>query len=118
MSELVLERPSPGESQVGLESATDVVGISSERFHSWYWLLVPLLALAAYATVWRIGFLADDQVLLIQAHRLQRSGLGLNDFLPQPTWSFYRPLGLLLTWRLGSYLWGYNPLPYHLEGLL
>src|SRR5438046_2912092 len=101
MSELVLEQPAPHGSQADAELATDVAEVSTWRFHSWYWLFVLLLAVLAYATVLRIGFLGDDSVLLGQAQKADRVGLGLNDLLPQPASQFYRPLGLLLTWRLG-----------------
>ena len=83
----------------------------------WYWALVPLLAIAAYITVLRIGFLSDDFVWLNEA---QLPDSKLNAFFPDPspTWLFYRPVSNLLTWRLNWALWGNNPLPYHLMGLV
>jgi hypothetical protein len=79
------------------------------------WAVIPLLAMAAYLPVLRIGFLADDFLLLSQG---KIAGLGLATLLPDPHWFFYRPLGKFLTWQLGWVLWGYNPLPYHVVGLL
>ena len=38
--------------------------------------------------------------------------------LPDPNWMFYRPISTVLTWGLGWRLWGDNPFPYHLIGLL
>jgi hypothetical protein len=83
-------------------------------FRAWYWALVPFLAIAAYVTVLRIGFLADDLLLLIEG----RSGNRLAHLLPSPDWFLYRPVGQLFIWDLGWTLWGYNPLPFHLQGLL
>jgi hypothetical protein len=79
------------------------------------WLIVPLLALLAYVTVLRVGFLSDDFVLL-NANAVR--GLDLTVFVPSKDWYFYRPVGLVLTWQLGWLVWGFNPLPYHILGLL
>jgi len=84
-------------------------------FRRWYWFLVPLLAIAAYATVLRIGFLGDDSILIAQT---QDRHLTLDSLLPQPGGFLYRPLGLLFIWDLGALLWGNNPFPLHLQGLL
>jgi hypothetical protein len=84
-------------------------------FRWWYWAGVPLLALAAYAPVLRIGFVSDDLVLMYQA---ASSGIDPTIFVPQPHWYLYRPLGTMLVWQVGWQLWGFNPLPYHLQGLL
>ena len=48
----------------------------------WYWLFVPLLAVVAYASVLRIGFLGDDLVLLGQAHAsgINASGQIVGDY--------------------------------------
>jgi hypothetical protein len=75
------------------------------------------LAVVAYATVVRIGFLSDDYAFLVGA---SKPGIDTGILLPQPPpfWSFYRPVGLLFTWELGWELWGFNPLPYHITGLL
>jgi hypothetical protein len=82
-------------------------------FRPWYWGGVPLLALAAWITALRVDFFADDLWLLNAA---RNSGLTLQHI--GNDWSFYRPVGMLLTWELGWQLWGFNPLPYHLTGLL
>jgi hypothetical protein len=83
-------------------------------FRTWYWLLVPALALVAYATVLRVGFLADD-LLLLETARVR--GIGIRLLLPHDGDLFYRPTGLVLTWVTGWHAWGFNPLPYHLQGL-
>ena len=79
------------------------------------WLSVPLLAFLAYSTVTEIGFLSDDFLLLYTA---RERGFDLNTWLPDPGWYFYRPIGTFLTWQVGWQLWGFDPLPYHLAGLL
>ncbi len=84
-------------------------------FRRWYWLLIPLLAIAAYATVLRIGFLGDDFVLLAEADSRR---VGFDLLMPRPGWFLYRPIGSLLIWDLGVRLWGNNPFPFHLQGLL
>src|SRR5207253_8539551 len=80
-----------------------------------HWGLIPLLAVAAYAPVVSIGFLSDDFALLSQ---MGTGDITLGTLLPIPYWYFYRPVGMLLTWQLGWHLWGFNPLPYHVQGLL
>lgn len=84
-------------------------------FRSAYWLALPLLAIGAYITVLRVGFLADDLVLLDAA---RTDVIGVRSLLPLQGETFYRPVGLMLTWKLGWQLWGFNPLPLHLQGLL
>jgi hypothetical protein len=79
------------------------------------WALVPLLAVGAYAGVLGIGFLSDDFAFLGNA---RANGLNAQSLLPVPYGFFYRPVGTVLTWDLGWWAWGFNPLPYHLEGLL
>lgn len=76
---------------------------------------MPLLAIAAYATVLRIGFLSDDFIFLYNS---RESGLDLGVFVPEPHWYLYRPLGVVLVGQLGWQLWGYDPVGYHLVGLL
>lgn len=83
-------------------------------FRRWYWSLVPLLTIAAYATVVRIGFLSEDMGL----NRISQGEVGWQALLPNDGLRFYRPLGFLLTWRINWPLFGLNPFPYHLEGLL
>src|SRR5215210_9045723 len=84
------------------------------RFRSWYWMLVPALAVAAYVSVVGIDFLADDLWLLNAA---RNTGIDLT-FRTGGRWQFYRPVGELLTWQMGWQLWGVNPVPYHLLGLM
>ena len=84
-------------------------------FRRRYWLLLPLLAIIAYATVVRIGFLADDLLLLGAA---KQGLLDLRVLLPQDNSYLYRPVGQLLTWSLGWQVWGFNPAPFHIQGLL
>lgn len=83
-------------------------------FQGWYWALVPLLAIVAYLPVLRVGFLSDDMGL----NRIAQSSWGWEMFLPNTDLRFYRPVGFLLTWQLPWPLWGMNPFPYHLTGLL
>ncbi len=85
------------------------------QFRRWYWAFVPLLAVAAYASVLRVGFLSDDLGLFFIAGNKQ--GLA-QTLLPDPGQIWYRPFGFLITWQLGRQLWGDNPFPYHLIGLL
>lgn len=82
---------------------------------NWVWLSLPLLAIAAYITVVRVDFLADDYLLLVQA---RTGGITPEVFVPEANWWFYRPLGTLFTWRVGWELWGFNAFPYHLIGLV
>lgn len=88
--------------------------MSLVAFRRWYWAFVPLLTIAAYVTVVRIGFLSEDLGL----NRTAQGELGWQAVLPNQGLRFYRPLGFLLTWRLNWPIWGLNPFPYHLEGLL
>lgn len=61
--------------------ATDSPQLTSgEAFRTWYWLGVPLLAILAYATSLRVGFLADDFVLLFEGQH----DVNLQTFLPPP----------------------------------
>ncbi|MBF6612148.1 MAG: hypothetical protein IVW55_03380 [Chloroflexi bacterium] len=85
------------------------------QFRRWYWAFIPLLAVAAYATVIRVGFLSDDLGLYFIAGNKQGIAQTL---LPDSGQIWYRPIGFLITWQLGRQLWGDNPFPYHLIGLL
>ncbi len=88
-------------------------GRSGRRWGAWV-AVVPLLAVLAYAPVVGVGFLSDDFALLLNTNG------GWDDWgflLPNSLAIFYRPVGLLLTWRLGRLIWGLDPLPYHLIGL-
>lgn len=84
-------------------------------FRRWYWAFIPLLAVIAYITVLRIGFLSDDFIFLYNS---QQSGIDLSVFVPEPHWYLYRPLGVVLVGQLGWQLWGYNPFGYHLVSLI
>ena len=85
------------------------------NFRRWYWLFVPLLAIAAYITVLRIGYLGDDFSIIAQAGGRQPN---FTSMLPPPHYFLYRPLGSLFIWDIGVRLWGYNPFPLHLQGLM
>jgi hypothetical protein len=85
------------------------------RFLTWYWALVPLLAVAAYATVVRVNFLSDD---FMQLYTGRETGVSLPHLLPSGQVGFYRPVGVLLIWQMGWQLWGFNPAPYHAVQLL
>jgi hypothetical protein len=89
-------------------------------FQPWHWALVPLLALVAYGMVLGVGFLMDDYRLLTLAQEPGIDGRALLPFDSSwvPPKGFYRPVGALFTWELGWELWGFNPVPYHLTGLL
>lgn len=79
------------------------------------------LALLAYLPVLGIGFLSDDYGFLFRAETRDLRGYwGWNIFLPShgAGVAYYRPFGMIMTWQLGWQLWGLNPLPYHLLGLL
>jgi hypothetical protein len=78
-------------------------------------VLVPLLTFAAYVTVLRIGFIADDFTQL-NFGRVW----GLNPFasMAGEVATFVRPVGFFLIYQVGWNVWGYNPLPYHLLALL
>src|SRR5438105_5024656 len=84
-------------------------------FRALLWALVPLFAIVAYATVLRVGFLAEDFLSVDIARQL---GLDLQLWRPGSTWPDYRPVGDLLTFVIGWKLWGANPLPYHAIGLV
>ena len=97
------------------EKRVRVLRAHSTAFRPIFWAAAPLLAVVAYATVLRIGFLSDDFVLLLNSEKL---GFSLQRLTPTPYALFYRPVGILFTWDSGLNLWGYNPFPYHLEGLI
>jgi hypothetical protein len=83
------------------------------RYRWLYWSSVPLLAILAYLPVIQVGFLADDFLGLDIA---KRAGFDLSLMLPGH-WPNFRPVSVL--YYMGSWgLWGANPLPYHLIGLL
>jgi hypothetical protein len=96
-------------------SSAPLPPLPSPTFPRWAWAIIPALAILAYVTVLRIGFLSDDYILLDQA-RYNVGGLSI--LLPRADFEFLRPVGTFLTWQLGWPLWGYNPLPYHIIGLL
>lgn len=99
--------------------AKNLNGIVSyfSAWHKWYWTLIPVAAIFAYLTVLRIGFLADD---FFQLNVGRIWGLdpfaGVRDAIGRP--GFLRPVGVYVIYQLGWALWGYNPLPYHVAGLL
>ncbi|MEP6776144.1 MAG: hypothetical protein ABJA50_11165, partial [Chloroflexota bacterium] len=69
--------------------------------------MVPMLAILAYVTVLRIGFLSDDYVLL---DRARSAPWDLSALLPRADFEFLRPVGTFITWQMGWLLWGYNAL--------
>lgn len=74
----------------------------------------------AYAPALRVGFIQDDFIWLRDSRAFPAPDLWTY-LLPAPDlehWFFYRPVSDLLTWKLGYLLWGFNPFPYHLIGLL
>ncbi|HUS16480.1 MAG TPA: hypothetical protein VM536_15895, partial [Chloroflexia bacterium] len=76
---------------------------------------MPLLAVLAYGTALRVGFLSDDFVLLSQSRFWATD---LRTWLPFQDYFFYRPVATVLTWVVGYFAWDANPLPYHILGLL
>jgi hypothetical protein len=89
--------------------------LRATAFQPWHWLLVPLLAIIAYAPALSVGFLSDDWALLLRA---KEAGIDPSALIPNPYWPSYRPFGVFVTWQLGWQLFGANPLPYHLLSLL
>jgi hypothetical protein len=91
---------------------------SAIAFRTWFWALIPLLTILAYITAVRVGFLKDDLQYLIDA---ENHGFDLGKLINEDAQlqygNFYRPIGIVLTWRLGWYLWGANPFPYHLQSV-
>src|SRR5439155_22886867 len=79
---------------------------TEKSFRRWYWLFVPLLAIGAYLTVLRIGFLGDDLALVVQE---RAKGIDSQLLLPDPQWFLYRPVGLLFIWRVWAASWVSNP---------
>ena len=98
-----------------VERESRAAGEGGSRWRTWYWLAIPVAAIAAYALVVRTGFLADDFILI---ERASQPGADWRALLPGSAWFYYRPVGVLLTWELGWELWGYNPVPYHVIQLL
>jgi hypothetical protein len=78
------------------------------------WLIVPLLAAIAFAPVLGMWFVADDF-----GHLLYNSKLPFPTALSafDGTNFFYRPLSTILTWNIGSALFGANALPFHFVSL-
>lgn len=79
------------------------------------WLLIPLLAVAAYYPVLGMWFVADDFGHLRAFERVP----GLTPFqLFESGSMFYRPLSTVLTWNVGHYLFGTDALGYHALSLI
>src|SRR6266581_1560229 len=70
----------------------------SPTIRRWYWALVPALAVIAYITVLRIGFLSDDYLLL---YRSKLEGFNPSSSLAASAFTFFRPLGYFFTWQVG-----------------
>ncbi|HKP51671.1 MAG TPA: hypothetical protein VJ183_03365 [Chloroflexia bacterium] len=85
------------------------------RWDSWQlWLLIPALAVVAYAPVLSMWFVADDFDFLGSQEGLTLTGSFLDFWDGQ---LFYRPLSTIITWGLGYNLFGTNALPYHAVSL-
>ncbi len=79
------------------------------------WLLVPLLAVVAFAPTLGTWFVSDDF-----GHLLFHQSLAFPKalFAFDSANMFYRPLSTVLTWNLGYALFGTNALPYHIFSVL
>lgn len=79
------------------------------------WLVPPTLAIIAFFPVIGMWFVADDFGHLLYNNRLP---------FPQPLFAFtdnalfYRPFSTILTWNLGTALFGREAMPYHVVSLL
>jgi hypothetical protein len=75
------------------------------------WLLVPALAVVAFAPAITLWFVSDDF-----GHLFYRQALPFpQPFLYIPGGQmFYRPLSISIIWELGYALFGTNSLPYHI----
>ncbi len=79
------------------------------------WLVPPVLALVAFFPVTGMWFVADDFGHLLFNNRLP---------FPRPLLAFgdnalfYRPFSTVLTWNLGTAIFGRDALPYHIVSLL
>ena len=78
------------------------------------WLIVPLLAIAAFAPTLGMWFVSDDfgHLLIHQSLPFPRVLIAFDNAS-----MFYRPLSTILTWNLGYALFGTNALPYHVISL-
>lgn len=80
-----------------------------------WWLVPPVLAIVAFFPVLGMWFVADDFGHLLFNNRLP---------FPQALTAFgngalfYRPFSTILTWNLGTALFGREAFPYHLVSLL
>jgi hypothetical protein len=85
------------------------------QFNALAWLLVPLLAIAAFAPTLGTWFVSDDF-----GHLLFHQSLAFPKalFAFDTVNMFYRPLSTVLTWNLGYALFGTNALPYHIFSVL
>src|SRR5437870_5120761 len=70
-------------------------GSKIQNYHAWYWVLVPVLAVVAYAPVLGAGFLSDDYILLDIAGRRIVDPSMLFPVVNPGTW---RPVYLVLVW--------------------
>jgi hypothetical protein len=89
--------------------------IRNPQSTSLVWLLVPLLAIAAFAPTLGTWFVSDDF-----GHLLFHQSLAFPKalFAFDGANMFYRPLSTVLTWNLGYALFGTNALPYHIFSVL
>ncbi len=109
-------------SQVAIPPASEALtqpnpqsAIRNPQFSVWAWLLVPLLAIAAFAPTLGTWFVSDDF-----GHLLYHQSLAFPKalFAFDTINMFYRPLSTVLTWNLGYALFGTNALPYHIFSVL
>lgn len=114
----VIEHPvvavPPALTEEGQKGQVSMGAVRPGEFRPVYWLGVPALALAAYVTALRVGFLADDYVMLFET----RHGFQWQTYLPSKYYIFYRPVGRLIVWDIPWTLWSYNPIPYHVQSIL
>src|SRR5436309_1337862 len=84
------------------------------KARSLIWLIIPVLAVIAFAPVLGMWFVADDFQHLTLVQRLP---------FPSALYTytsgslFYRPLSTILTWNLERAIFGMNALPFHAVSL-
>src|SRR5438270_8710926 len=83
------------------------------KARSLLWLVVPALAVIAFAPVLGMWFVGDDfqHLLLIQRLPFPSALFTFKDDL------FYRPFSTILTWNLERAIFGMEALPYHAVSL-